>query len=245
MFFRQLRHRGDVELASQHVGHVRGGHELDPPFAHDRRELVHVDAAVIILEPHVPERRARSLAHELPRHQVGVMLQHAHHDLVAGPEVCHPPGVRHQVDRLRRVAREDDLAIGLCVDELRNLDPRLLVGVGGLAREVVDPAVHVGVAHHVVVAVRVDDRAGLLRGRRAVQVHEALAGLRDVLLEDGEIGAELRGEVDGGGGGGVVAVTATRPAEAVGSRVARGPGASGSGRRGGSRGCVERRAGGE
>ena len=43
-----------------------------------------------------------------------------------------------------------------------------------------------------------------------------------------------------------LAVTATTPrTEAVGSRVARGPDASGSGRCGGSRGRVERRAGGE
>jgi hypothetical protein len=66
--------------------------------------------------------------------------------------------------------------------------------------------------------VRVDHLAGLLGRRRAVEVDEALAGLRDVLLEDGEIGAELRGEVDGGrrrddsrgGGGSMRAAMTTR-----------------------------------
>jgi len=96
--------------------------------------------------------------------------------------------------------------------------------------------------------VRVDHLAGLLGRRRAVEVDEALAGLRDVLLEDGEIGAELRGEVDGGrrrddsrgGGGSMRAVMTTRGCVSASSRLVRRPG-----RGGGSRGRLERRAGGE
>ena len=227
---------------------MRGGHELDLPFSHDVRELVDVDAGVVFCEADVPERRARSLAHQLPRHQVGVMLEDADHDFIPRPEVFHPPGVRHQVDRLARVAREDNLAIGLGVDEVGHLDPGFFVRVRGFTGEVMDPSVDVRVVHHVVVAVRVDHLARLLGRRRAVEVYEALAGLRDVLLEDGEIGAELRGEVDGGrrrddsrgGGGSMRAAMTTRGCVSASSRLVRRPG-----RGGGSRGRLERRAGGE
>ena len=56
------------------------------------------------------ERAARLLAHELPRHDVRVMLERGDQDLVARAEARARVGLRNEVDRLRRAANEDDLA---------------------------------------------------------------------------------------------------------------------------------------
>ena len=55
----------------------------------------------------------------LPRHEVRVVLELGDDDEVAGAEVVHPPRVRDEVDRLGRVADEDDLAHVGCVEQAR------------------------------------------------------------------------------------------------------------------------------
>ena len=54
-------------------------------------------------------RRALALAMEMPGHDVGVMLHHGEHDLVAGPDMGEAEAGGDEVDRLGRRAGEDDL----------------------------------------------------------------------------------------------------------------------------------------
>ena len=56
------------------------------------------------------ELRAGLLADELPRHDVGVVLQRRNQDLVAGLQPRSRVALRDQVDRFGRAADEDDLA---------------------------------------------------------------------------------------------------------------------------------------
>ena len=56
------------------------------------------------------QAEAEPVAQQLPRHDVGVMLEVADHDLVAGFEKGRAPALRDEVDRLGGAAHEDDLA---------------------------------------------------------------------------------------------------------------------------------------
>ncbi len=74
--------------------------------ADQRVERVQIDAAVIIdIEPF--QHRALALAQEVPGHDVGVVLHHREHDLVARLHV-QPGG--DDVDRLRAAFGENDAA---------------------------------------------------------------------------------------------------------------------------------------
>ncbi len=92
---------------------------------------------------------------------------------VAAPDVPAAPRVGDEVDRLGRVAGEDDLVAVGRVDEPRDPGAGLLVGGRRLLADRVDAAMDVGVVLAVVVGDRVDDDARLLaastpsRGRRA------------------------------------------------------------------------------
>ena len=74
-----------------------------------RRVGVHVEQAVVGDADPV-DLGARALGEELPRDDVGVVLHLGEHDPVAGADVGGAPGVGDEVDRLGRVANEDDLA---------------------------------------------------------------------------------------------------------------------------------------
>ena len=80
--------------------------------------------------------------------------------------------MRHQVERLGGVAREHDLRRRRA-DERRHRVARALVGRGRRLAERVHAAMHVGAHLGVVARDRVDDRARLGRGRRAVEVGDA------------------------------------------------------------------------
>jgi hypothetical protein len=99
-----------------------------------------------------------------------------------------PHEVRHEVDGLGDVLCEDDAPLGRRADEAGDPTARALEHLGGLARERVDAAVHVGVVALVVAAHRVDHRRRALRGGGGVEVDDALAG--DLPVEDREVLAD-------------------------------------------------------
>ena len=132
--------------------------EAEDAVVGDRDEL---EVAVLLLDE------------ELPRDEVGVVLHLGQDDRVAAADVPPAPRVGDEVDRLGRVAGEDDLVAVGRVDEPRDPRPGLLVRGGRLLADRVDPAVDVGVVLAVVVGDGIDDDARLLaastpsRGRPA------------------------------------------------------------------------------
>jgi len=118
-------------------------------------------------------------------------------DPVAGSGLAEHPG--HQVHGLRRVLGEHHLVAAGRADERGDLVARALVQRGGLLRERVDAAVHVGVVLLVVLDERVEHLARLLRGRRVVQVHQRLVAMHQP-RQDREVLAD-RLDVERGGGG--------------------------------------------
>ena len=94
-------------------------------------------------------------------------------------------GVRHQVERLRRVAGEDDL-VRPRAHELGDPGPRALEGLGRLLGQLMRPAMHGRVAGEVVVTLGVQHGERLLRGGCGVQVDETASPAHGT-IEDREI----------------------------------------------------------
>ena len=92
-----------------------------------------------------------------------------------GPITMPAEGLRREVDRLGRVLREDDLLGVWRVQELRHPGAGAFVSVGRRVREVMKPAMHVGVFLPVRLHQRIEHGLRLLRARRVVEIHQRLA----------------------------------------------------------------------
>jgi hypothetical protein len=66
---------------------------------------------------HDDECRTRLLAKDLPRHDIRVVLELGHQDLVAFAEMGAPPAMCDEIDRFGRAAGEHHLALLGGVDE--------------------------------------------------------------------------------------------------------------------------------
>ena len=91
------------------------------------------------------------------------MLHLGREQQVTGTEVRSTPAVGDQVEGLRRVADEDDLAMARRSDEGGDRHARGLVAGVGIGAELVQPAMDVRVVVGVRVGHGVDDVARLLR----------------------------------------------------------------------------------
>jgi hypothetical protein len=181
---------GDRVEGAEHVGGVAEGQH---PGALGQLDAVQVEPAVV--GDAVPaEPRPGPAAQLLPRHEVGVVLHLGDDDLVAGAEreVLRArrgrgvaEGVRHQVDALGRVLRQDDL-VRRGPHEGRDPRPCTLVGLGRLLRELVGPPVDRGVARGEEPPLCVQDVQGALRRGGGVQVHQPLP-VADGPGQDGEV----------------------------------------------------------
>ena len=138
------------------------------------------------------------LGHLVPGDDVRVVLHLGDHDAVAGGEVGAAPRVGDQVERLGRVADEDDLA-AVGAEMGRDRRASTLVERGRLLGEGVDAAVDVGVVLAPVAVERLDHRERLLGGRAVVEIGERFPV--DLSREDRELRADLfDGPRQGGGG---------------------------------------------
>ena len=74
-------------------------------------ERIDIHRAVIAhIDPF--QDRAVPLAQEMPGYDIGMMLHHRQHDLVARLDARRKPGIGHQIDRLGAALGEDDLLGG-------------------------------------------------------------------------------------------------------------------------------------
>ena len=110
-----------------------------------------------------------------------MVLHLGEHDPVAGADVGVAPGAGDEVDRLGRVANEDDLAPVRGADVVGDRRPRALVGGGRLGRERVRAAVDVGVVAALVAVDRLDRGEHPLGAGAGVEVGDRLAA--DLALE--------------------------------------------------------------
>ena len=130
----------------------------------------------------VDELGAGFAADLLPRDQVGVVLHDGDDDLVARLEDRGRKALGDQVERLARVAGEDDLVGIGGADDVGDLLAHLRNGLGGLDGQRVQAAQRVGVHALVEVALGVEHTGGALRGGGAIE-----EGDFGVLLEQREL----------------------------------------------------------
>ena len=183
MAVRPLRHILDG-VDAEHVGSVGQRHKLGLG-ADEVIEVVEADTALIV-DVGEAQDGARVPGQELPGDHVAVVLRDAQNDLVAGLHELAAPGVRDEVDRLGRVAHEDDgLVTVLRVDKARDLGSHGLVQGRRLFRQRVNTAVDVGVVVLVVVDQGIDDLVRLLGGRCVIEIDQRLAV--DLSLQDRKV----------------------------------------------------------
>ena len=160
----------DVVLEAQDVRDLRHGDDLR--FLRDLRLDVFLREVAVLLKVDVLERRARRLGDELPRHEVAVVLRDGDDDLIASLDIAEAIAVGDEVQRLRRVLREDDLLRTGRIDELRRAHARILIDLRRLDRERIGAAVRIGVAAAVVAADGLDDLLRLLRRRAVIEISD-------------------------------------------------------------------------
>ena len=149
---------------------MRDGEELHA-LAQLRGELIAAEPTVVV-DIHDGDLGADLHGELLPRHEVGVVLEHRGDDAIAALQVVAAPRVRHEVHTLGRVAHEDDLALARCVDQPGDLGARLLEYRRRALAELVDAAMDVRVVLLEHLRHGVDHLPRLLTGCRIVEVDE-------------------------------------------------------------------------
>ena len=135
--FLQRRHR------AQHIGHMGDGDQLGlgPDGGVQRLDI----EAAVIAHIHPAQHRALALAQEMPGHDVGVMLHHRQHDLVARLDAGRKEGIGDQIDRLGAALGEDDLVFVRRTQEFLHRAAGGFISVGGRARQIMHAAMDIGV----------------------------------------------------------------------------------------------------
>ena len=168
-FAADLAHRID---RPQHVGGVSDRQQLHVA-GHGGVQRVQVERAIGV-DLRDLDRRAGALGHELPRHDVGVVLHARHQDGVAGLQARQRPRVRHQVDRERGAAAQHQF-VRPHVEEARQPLACAFVRVRRFGAQRVHGTADVGVVLPVEVIDRLDHRCRLLARVGAVQIDQRLA----------------------------------------------------------------------
>ena len=117
----ELDHVADLVDRAERVRDVRERDQLGLEAQEDLEDVEAEDA--VVGDRDELEIAVALLDEELPRDEVGVVLHLGQDDDVAAIDVAPAPRVGDEVDRLGRVAGEDDLVAVRRVDEARDLDP--------------------------------------------------------------------------------------------------------------------------
>ena len=167
-----------IEHRAQHVRHMAERHQLVRGRQHTCHRIK-IDAVILSQRQHV-DRDAQPLGDHLPRHDVGVMLQHRQQDAIARLQVRRRPALRNKVDPLGCAAREDDLVSRPRADEPRRRLARPFIGDRHVGRALIDAAMHRGIAGVIGPRDRVDHGLRLLRGRGGIEIGPAVRDRRKI-----------------------------------------------------------------
>ena len=162
----------DRQDRPHNVRHMRDRHELRLR-SKQRLERRH-DQFAIVADRRDLQHDALLVTQHLPRHDVRMMLKLGDDDLIARLEELAPETVGQEVDRFRRVARENNLVGVGGIDVLPDrLAGPLIARRHGFA-DLVEAAMNIRVLGLVCAGYRVDHLARLLRRRRAVEKRQRL-----------------------------------------------------------------------
>lgn len=183
---RYLSHLADGVDGAQHVADVaeRGHHGAFVEGGFIALDVEHTT----LVNLHHPDSQTLLILNELPGHDVGMVLHDGEDYLVAVAEGL-AEACRHEVDGLSGAAGEDYLGGLAGVDIAAYLLAGLLLMVGGLLGEGVDPAVNVGLRRAVQVCYLVDHTVRGLRGGGVVEVYHPVS--RHLAAKDRELSPDL------------------------------------------------------
>ena len=111
---------------------------------------------------------------EVPGDDVGVMLHHAQHDLIARADVREAKARGDEIDRLRRRSRENDLLVRTGVDEPPHGLPGRLIRLGRRIREIVQAPMHIRIFVLIGVSQAIDHLLRLLGRGGVIQIDKRL-----------------------------------------------------------------------
>ena len=155
---------------SEHVRHMGDADD----FGARREELFVVGHTKIahFIDRNDAQASALAFCHELPRHDVGMMLDGGDDNLVALVYKGLAKRACHEVDGFGRAAGEDNLFAASRIEEAAHRVAGLLVELGGLLRQVVHATVHIGIDVQILVAHGIEHTQRLLRGCRIVEIDQ-------------------------------------------------------------------------
>ena len=197
---RQRDEFGDRVHDSEHVGDVREGHDAGA-FADEGCRGIQIQLTVLV-HGNVPQDRPGAGRELLPGHEVGVVLDLGHDDLVtrgerepralggAATERRVADRVRDEVQAGGRSAGPHEL-LGCRADEAGDRRAGVFEQLGRLGGERVRAAVHGGVLVREERDLGVDHGARLLAGRGGVEVHQRVTV--DRAAQDREVFSEGAG----------------------------------------------------
>ena len=166
-----VRHGGDFldrVLPAENIRHLRHGDDLRA-LGNERFDLLKIHTAVGRALDEL-QLRARLAADHLPRQQIAVVLHDRHEHLIARLDVRQAVAVGDEVQALGRVAGKDDLTRRACPDEIAHGLARLLIDIGRLHAQRIQPAQGVGIVAAVEIRHRVQHALRALRRGRVINI---------------------------------------------------------------------------
>ena len=166
-----VRHGSDFlhgVFPAENVRHLRHGDDLRA-LGDERFDLPEIHTAVGRALDEL-QLRAGLTADHLPRQQVAVVLHDGHEHLVTRLDVRQAVAVGDEVQALGRVAGKDDLTRRACPDEIAHGLARLLIDIGRLHAQRIQPAQGVRVVTAVEIRHRVQHALRALRRSRVIDI---------------------------------------------------------------------------
>ena len=111
---------------------------------------------------------------KLPRYDIGVVFHLCDDDLIARLHLRFAERGSHQIDRFCRTTRKDDFLDFLGIDERAHLLTGSLMEIGSLLREIMHPAMHVGIHVEILIPHGIEHHERLLCGSRVIEIHQRL-----------------------------------------------------------------------
>ena len=158
---------------AERIRHLRDRHHFGAR-AEQLLEFANEEVAVII-DRRPFDHRAETLAEEVPRDDIGMVLHDREHDLVAFPQPHAAEARRDEIDRLGGVLGEDNFFLGAGIDEGSRRLARAFVSLRRLIGEIMQAAMHIGILRRIGAGQAIENLGRLLRRGGVVEINQRLA----------------------------------------------------------------------
>ena len=172
---------------SEHIAHV-GNTNQARAFAEKAFVGFKVEASAVVHRNHA-DNDSLAFSQKLPRNDVAMMLHDGDNHFVTFLEKGFSETAGNEVKTLCGASREEHFCRGAGIDELPHALSCRFMQVGGLLREEMHPAMHIGVGGIVFIGNGLNHAARLLRRGSVVEVYEGTA--IDFPLQNGEVLADF------------------------------------------------------